>query len=197
MFNLSTERDNPALRSELDKITRVFTGDEVSEQIPAIAALTSRFDHDISLEAEALPGDRRSWRYTCFQHAFELVDPPRLIIKIANCGEGVHINGEFVDFLTSNVLSAEAPEQVADGDVVVYSSNGSPKHAGKCRAERVVSKWGDFHLWRHRVLEVPMRYGSTVRFYRSISRQVSVEAFIEHATSKLGRTRIGRLWGAP
>jgi hypothetical protein len=196
MFNLGVERDDLALRSELDRITFAFVGDEVGQQIPAIAALKLRFGHDITLEAEAVPSDRRSWKYTCFQHAFELVDPPALIVKIANT-DRLYPNSEFVAFLTRNVLDTVGPEQVADGDVVVYSPQGIPKHAGKCRAGRVVSKWGEMHLWRHRLFEAPLRYDSTVLFYHSISRPESVEAFVKYATTKLGRARIDHLRAAP
>lgn len=198
MFNLHVEQDNPDLRSELDGIICAFVGDSVGKQIPAIAALTSRFGHDIRLEAEAIPNDFRSWKYTCFQHAFELVDPPKLIVKIANFNRDIYPNAEFVTFLTTNVLSAVVPpDQVAEGDLVIYSSEGKPKHTGRCRSGRVVSKWGWMHLWRHRLFEVPVRYGSTVHFHRSISRQESVEAFIEYAASKLGGAQIDSLRTVP
>jgi hypothetical protein len=196
MFNVGAERDDLGLRSELDRITRAFVGDEVGRQIPAIAALKSRFGHDITLEAEAIPSDRKSWKYTCFQHAFDLVDPPWLIVTIANA-DHLYPGSEFVAFLTSNVLDTIGPEQVADGDVVVYSSKGIPKHAGKCRAGRVVSKWGEMHVWRHRLFEVPLRYDSAVLFHRSISRPESVAAFIEYATLRLGRARMDYLRTAP
>jgi hypothetical protein len=194
MFNLHVEQDNPNLRSELDRIVCVYVGDSVGQQIPMIAALMLRFGHDIRLEAEAIPNDARSWKYTCFQHAFELVDPPKLIVKIANLNREIYPNAEFVTFLATNVLSAVVPpDQVADDDVVVYSSEGKPMHAGRCRSGRVVSKWGSMHLWQHRLFEVPLRYGSTVHFYRSISREESVDAFIEYAESKLGRAQIDSL----
>ena len=166
MFHVDAEHHNPELRARLDAITSAFVCDSVGQQIPAIAALLPQFDHDIRLDTEAVPTDRRSWKYTCFQHAFDLVDPPRVIVKIANLDHGIYPNAEFVTYLGRNVLRAVRPDQVVEGDVVVYSSSDVPKHAGKCRSARVVSKWGQMHLWRHRLFEVPLRYGSTVQFYR-------------------------------
>ncbi len=193
MFHLDVEHDNRELRAKLDAITCVFTGDSVGQQVPAIAALLPQFDHDIRLEIEALPSDSHTWKYTCFQHAFDLVDPPPIVVRIANFNRAIYPNAEFVTFLASNLLSTVFPEQVAEGDVVVYSSNGIPNHAGKCCSGRVVSKWGQMHLWRHRLFEVPLRYGSVVQFHRSISPLKSVEAFVQYAESKLGPAVIDAL----
>ena len=197
MFSLGVENDNGDLRAALDEITCRLADDSLGQQILAVAALRSQFGHDITLERETVPNDVQSWKYTCFQHAFELVNPPRLVVNIANFHRDIYPRAEFVTWLENAILNTVPPEQATDEDVVLYSLDGVPKHAGRCRSGRVVSKWGCGHLWRHRLFEVPLRYGSTVRFYRPLSRVRSVEAFIEWAESKLGRARMDALRAAP
>ena len=197
MFSLGVENDNRDLRAALDEITCRFADDSLGQQIPAVAALRSQFGHDITLEREAVPSDVQSWKYTCFQHAFELVDPPRLIVNIAKFNHDIYPRAEFVAWLESTVLNTVSPQQATDDDVVLYLLAGVTKHVGRCQSGRVVSKWGLGHLWRHRLFEVPLRYGSTVRFYRPLSRARSIEAFIEWAESKLGRARMDALRAVP
>ena len=61
---------------------------------------------------------------------------------------------------------ARAESNVATGDIVVYFTNdGDVVHAGRVYGDLVRSKWAAGHLWDHGVLELPIGYGSMVRFY--------------------------------
>ena len=77
-------------------------------------------------------------------------------------------------------------KEVEDGDVVVYSDDGVVKHAGRVQDGMIVSKWGTAHLWWHRLYEVPLRYGSTVKFFKALASTDSELAFLHYAEEKLG-----------
>ena len=75
---------------------------------------------------------------------------------------------------------------VADGDYIVYLDHGKPVHAGKLVCDKVVSKWGERgQLWQHGVLEVPIKYGSDLRFFRQLPKGICLDAFKRWADLKL------------
>ncbi len=178
----------PGLRDELDRIASDVVGEDVANQVPLISALRTRYPHSIELEAQAIPGEPATFRFTCFQYALDLTEPPPVIVHIATVWRDVYPNATFVLYLIDRLLAEVARDDVTDGDVVVYFSNEEPAHAGKVRGGRVVSKWGTAHLWRHGLYEVPTRYGSEVRFFHPLTRSQSEEAFLRFAEQETGRT---------
>lgn len=165
-----------------------MTGERVSQQLNAVADLQSQHPHSVELETPAIPGDPASFRYTCFQYAFALVDPPPLIVQIATVWPEVYPNAKFVQYLIENYLQVVTPGEVCDGDIVVYFEAGEPRHAGVVRGQQVVSKWGTAHLWRHGLYEVPAGYGSEVRFFRPLDSDQSQEAFLKFAERETGES---------
>jgi hypothetical protein len=180
---LSTTND-PVLRSELDRITDRFVGDAVGQQITAVKVLQG---HNIRLESEAVPDNPKTFRFTCFQFALGLTDPPELIVQIATIYSDVFPNSEFVNYLVVNYLTEIALEEIQEGDIVIYYTGGTPTHAGLIKNGLVVSKWGTAHLWQHNLFEVPQRYGNEVRFFRPITEEDSQLAFLRYAEMKTGR----------
>ena len=187
MFDPLREDNNPVLRQNLDTITTDYIGDRVGEQLQLMAAVGREHPHAISLISEARPSQPEKSRFTCFQYTFELTDPPPEIVRIATLYGHVYPSAEFVQFLIDNYLTEIRAGEVHDGDVVLYLANGRIKHAGKADGGFVVSKWGTAHLWKHRLFEVPLAYGSQVRFFRPIAREDSVSAFIDYAEDRLGK----------
>jgi hypothetical protein len=60
----------------------------------------------------------------------------------------------------------DVPESEA---LVVYRLNGALTHIGKMLSlERIESKWGIGHLYRHALLEVPAQYGDEMEFFDAI-----------------------------
>lgn len=153
-----------------------------------IGELAARHPHSIELVAPAIPGDELTFKFTCFQHAFELTDPPRTIVDIATLWPDVYPNAKFVLYLMDQRLTEVTPIDVVDGDVVVYFSNGVPTHAGQIKSGGVVSKWGTAHLWRHGLYEVPARYGGEVRFFHALTRGESQESFLRFAEIETGES---------
>jgi hypothetical protein len=181
-----TEPNDDELRSALDRITETHIGEAVGAQRQLVGELASSPGHSISMVREAVCDDQSTFKYTCFQYAFGLVDPPQAIVDIATLHQNIYPNGEFVEHLIASWLEEIDPRDANDDDVVVYSDGGMPTHAGKVRGGMIESKWGTAHLWRHRLFEVPLRYGSTVRFFKAIEASDCQLAFFKYAEAKLG-----------
>ncbi len=186
MLRLEEEPNDTEFRAALDVITGAHIKEDVGKQLQLVAELATSCPHSISVVRTALPDDERTFNYTCFQYAFDLVDPPQAIVDIARLYKHIYPSSEFVQYLTEQYLEEISPKGAVDGDVVVYLNTDTITHAGKLRSDRIVSKWGTAHLWQHRLFEIPLRYGMTVRFFRSISRDESCEAFMRYAEAKLG-----------
>jgi hypothetical protein len=179
---------SPELRSELDRITTEIIEDNVGQQVDSMAELRRRLPHSITLVAKAIPGDAATYSYTCFQHAFELTEPPQLIVDIATLWHHVYPNSKFVAYLIEHHLEEVTASELRDQDLVVYFNDGVAKHAGRVQGDSVVSKWGTAHLWRHALYEVPSAYGNEVRFFRPLCREDSQEAFVRFAEFETGET---------
>lgn len=182
------------LRTELAKITATYTGDDVGKQITAVRSLRTTHPHGIDLVAEAVPEDPSTFRYTCFQHAFELVNPPPGLITIASLYPEVFPNADFINHLIADHLAEVAGEDVIDNERVIYFDEGQPRHAGIVKSDQVISKWGTAHPWRHGLFEVPSGYGSRVRFFRPIDQATAHWAFLEYAHYALGNEIFYRLF---
>lgn len=181
------EKNNEALRKALSEITTRHIRRQAHEQIRLIEGLGEKCGHAISLVQEAIPGRPETGQFTCYQYAFNLVDAPPEVIRIASCHSKIYPSPVFVQFLIDHVLDGlPAPK---DGCVIVYSDGQEIKHAGKMQGQMVVSKWGTAHLWRHRVYEVPITYGSDVRFFEAIQAEQSVQAFLRYAERELAKER--------
>jgi len=153
----------------------------VGQQVDSITELGLRLPHSITLVSKAIPGDAATYSYTCFQHAFELTAPPKLIVDIATLWRHVYPNSKFVAYLIEHHLEEVSAGDVRDQGVVVYFNGGVARHAGRVQGDSIVSKWGTAHLWRHALYEVPSAYGDKVRFFRPLCREDSQEAFVRFA----------------
>jgi len=100
----------------------------------------------------------------------------------------------FVAFLIANVLSEITIDEVQSGDVVVYFEGNQVQHAGIVQNDLIVSKWGTAHTLKHKLFEVPDTYGTTVRFFRPISRDDALVSFLNFARHELGDSVFCRLF---
>ena len=173
------EKNDEVLRKALSEITTKHVRKQAHAQIPLIEGLRERYGHSISLVQQALPGRPETGQFTCYQYAFNLVDAPPEVVRIASTHQEIYPSPAFVQYLIDHVLiELPAPK---DGCVIVYSDDQIIKHAGRMQGQMVVSKWGTAHLWRHRIYEVPITYGSDVRFFEAIQAAQSAQAFIRYA----------------
>jgi hypothetical protein len=169
--------DRP-LREGLDKITDDYadSDEHLCEQVGLIGRLATKYHASISLVHETRPGDPL---FTCYQHSFSLIDAES-VTRILHRNWHITLGRQFVQHLVDARLDEISIENARDGDHVLYIGS-QIEHAGKVAKDAVESKWGKAHLWRHGVYVVPLRYGNTVRFFRRISQEESVQAFHEYA----------------
>ena len=184
MWDQISEPNNEELRRKLSEIVATFTRRQVGEQIPRIAELKKTYRHSISLVREAVAGRPETFKYNCVQYAPGLVNPPREVVQVARRYEHIFPSPNFMAHLASSHL-LELPEP-QDGSIIVYWEDEEVRHAGKVEAPLVISKWGEFHLWRHRIYEVPITYGSIVRFFEAINAEDATRLFLEYVEKELG-----------
>ncbi len=84
---------------------------------------------------------------------------------------GDKIRGLLRNGFLDNDGSFEEVENPKEGDIVVYTGEylGYPDgwfHVGIYDGEKVVSKWGYGHVFRHDLNLVPTYYGNKVKFFR-------------------------------
>ena len=185
MENISaSESESVELRRRLDEIVRNNINEDVGKQIQLVAELGGTHPHCIRIVTEAVQHDPGTFMFTCFQHAFDLVDSQQ-IADIASTYPKVFPNSEYVRYLIDNVLVPTELASAQDGDIIVYSQAEQIRHAGKMEGGLVVSKWGLMHLWAHRIYELPLQYGSEVRYFRRTSKAICIDAFVKYAIPRI------------
>jgi len=171
--------NNRTLREELDKLIEDYadSDERLGEQVALIVRLASKYDASISLVRETKPGEPC---FTCYQHSFGLIDVES-VNRILDENWHISLGRDFIQHLVDKRLDEVSIEDAKDGDHVLYIDSRI-EHAGIVAQGAVESKWGKAHLWRHGVFEVPRRYGDTVRFFRHISKEDSIQAFHGYAS---------------
>jgi hypothetical protein len=172
---------------ELDRLTTPPRGaglDWLDVQIREVAALNERIQHGIKLETRWTESMGNTTN--CYMHAFNL---PHEAIAKYRC-DIIQPDRKFVSDLIITVLEERIGNQIIaiEGDIVIYCDEKSnPKHAGRMIGKKVRSKWGDgcTHIWIHGLWEVPIRYGNTVRYFRPLSQERAVSAYIDWAQPRL------------
>src|SRR3989338_4164095 len=187
------ERNNRKLREAISEITRRH-GDlpererlkKVHEQIQEIASLQKAYGHSITLIEQVNPNDEKSWKFSCFQYAFDMrVLPPKIesVLSRQSGGPRLDFESTFIEFLIQKRKRCFVEQEESKlGSIVIYFGNWM--HAGKViRDGFIVSKWGWMgHLWRHRLYETPVDYGDDAKFFSVIpSEEEIVTTFLEYA----------------
>ena len=156
-------KNNGVLRERLQTIIEV---QDVSKHPALLAELTGECPNSIQIVKSPHPIDR----YTCLMHVFDFTEKPEYV-AIAKYGLGrIFAGTDFAHWLIERGHLVEVSQTEAqEGDLVFYFSEGSFKHVGLWQSgHRVLSKWGVGHLYDHEIPEVPMSYGTDVRFYNRI-----------------------------
>ncbi len=191
MIDVSWVPSEERLRQRLDQIT-AGSQDRVTQHPDLVVELRSAHAHTIDVAQDDAVAELHLDRYNCFEYAFGLAGS-QTVIRIASALASVYACGDFVSFLIGNHLSEIPAADALHGDVVVYFAGPIVSHAGKAVSGQVVSKWGTGHLWKHRVFEVPARYGDCVRFYRPIPKHAAEDAFVAYARAREGAALIDEL----
>ncbi|MFH1904190.1 MAG: hypothetical protein ABIK53_01515 [bacterium] len=177
--------NNPKLREELQKITENENnhGYNLSNQINLINDLAKTYPHSIEIVEEAKQKIDNTWRYNCYMFTFDLRNKNELS-DVSLCIYKIFPDSQFVSYLIKNHLTEISPEEVRDGDYVIYFEHNQPKHAGKLSGEKVVSKWGTAHRWSHGLYEVSLNCGDATKFFKQITPEQSLKIYLEWANQK-------------
>lgn len=126
-----------------------------------------------------LPSPHPIHRYTCLMHVFDFAEKSNYIAIATYPGVNVFADAEFAQWLIDKGHLTETSEaQAMPGDLVMYFNGCDFKHVGILQAgTRVISKWGEGHLYEHALWEVPESYGTNVRYFRPLSYEDAYECF--------------------
>jgi hypothetical protein len=175
---LAPQPQDPLLRAELQRITETAGFNQVAD----VAALSKTHPHSIAFVTDA---SEQPHGYNCFMFALGLAVLPDHLAALAARHDAAFPGADFVAGLVERGLQPITADEAADGDLVLYSDErGRPAHAGIVQGRLVVSKWGEGHIWKHPVFEIPASYGVEVRVYRRITRDEALglfEAFARQA----------------
>ncbi len=170
------------LRRALQEITDNHTRLLVSEQIGLIEGLKSRYLHSIRLLRAAVPADQRTWNFNCHAFAFGLSESDDFW-RLREERPAVWPTGEFVCKWLLPAMQLITEVGLANSALVLYFDDDRVTHLGTIQGGMVQSKWGSAHTWEHRVFEVPISFGSTVRYYQRPDLKDAVRAYVEFASA--------------
>ena len=123
----------------------------------------------------------RFFRWTCVPYALGFAKDP-LYGEIASFHH-IYATAGFVHCLLDARL--QALDRPRPGCLALYFNSGLWTHAGiTSTSERLVSKWGGFPVYDHRLEEVPASYGDEVQFFEAPSEGMGLEWFAEIAEAK-------------
>jgi hypothetical protein len=166
--------NNLLLREELNQVLAKENSDaELKEQIQLIDDLRAQQPHSITLLRETVPNVLP--RFNCYQYAFGLEN----VTLTTGFLREIRPGRDFMHSLMHHLLEEISLEDTKSGDHVLYEDSRI-EHAGKMNAGAVESKWGLGHLWRHGLYELPLKYGNRARFFRSISPEDALAAFLAY-----------------
>jgi len=142
-----------------------------------IEELKEEYAHTIEIVVPPAP----IHRFTCAVHAFGLIGNQDYEGIVMAAPKHVFAGTGFVQrLIDSGTLEPLTKPQ--NGDLVVYRSAGDIKHIGRMLSpDRVESKWGIGHLYRHALLEVPANYGDAFELFKGVDVNTVLDAFVEFA----------------
>src|SRR5258708_3652607 len=174
---LELPRSIQEIREELDRLIDNYADspEHLAEQVGLITNLPAKYGASISLVNEKKPGELQ---FNCYQYSFGLADV-EVVTEVLRRNGYIFPNREFVQHLIATRLREIAAKDAKDGDHVLYAGS-QIEHAGRIAQGSVESKWGNGHLWRHGLFEIPLRYGDTLRVFQHISQADSINAFLHY-----------------
>jgi len=85
------------------------------------------------------------------------------------CCENI-INSAFVKSILESSATQKIDSPIKDCLIVYTDEHGNIQHLGIIKRSRpyirVISKWGVLPVFEHRILDVPITYGSRVKYYK-------------------------------
>lgn len=163
--------NSPDLRTRLRDITCTK---DIEGHYSAIENLRSEFPHTIQLVEQTNPTLPRN----CYEWAFDLNSVLTRWVGERDLPE-LFAGPQFVSTLIPH-LNSISESNVKSDDLVLYFDEQIPTHAGLATKSRVISKWGEGHIYQHGLLEVPSSYGNGIRFFLKIPSSVATMRFVKY-----------------
>lgn len=140
--------------------------EEATQGIPRkhpenIASLFKDYPYSIMLQSNPNYIDSTT---DCFLFVFQGKIPDKLVEKIRNFYEDTSTRVDYFHQLLDDGFIELHTSRKANDEVVVYFNDGVPAHFGKLENDLVISKWGIGLIWKHKLFEVPLSYGDTVKY---------------------------------
>lgn len=164
-------------RERLEQITKPRSGRSADLWLPDIEELRNAYPHTIHMVNVHL--DRG---LNCFAYALGL-SSSRSYSEIAR-KFNVFANVQFVLWLLDNGRLKKNRQPHRSESIVVYFDGSEPKHAGRIRDDRVLSKWGTGFWFHHGTFEIPANYGNSIERYNVPAVQVIEDSFLGFAVSE-------------
>ena len=125
-------------------------------------------------------------RFTCLVHALDFTEKPAYLKVASMRGINVFAGKDFaVWLLNTNSLTVLISPSAAERSIVIYFDDaGSFAHIGIVTSSgRVQSKWGTLGLYEHGLYEVPLEYGSNVKYFAQLAYVDGIRLFHQFAVS--------------
>ncbi|MBN1383605.1 MAG: hypothetical protein JW983_01820 [Elusimicrobia bacterium] len=178
-----------------EKLQNIIDKCTYANKTQAILELCKTYDPFIRVVREAINGKPETFRYNCFMYAFNInhENQNNRIMQILkqefdkNKETEIFVADKFVKFcLSRKYLCKISFNKIKNDDIIIYfDKNSVPKHAGKVKNGRVISKWGaGGNLYEHSIWVVPIKYGTHVKYFKEISEENSEKYFIEYAETQ-------------
>jgi hypothetical protein len=175
MWNLN---NNATLRKKLKLIVENNIGHDIGKQIDLIRKLAYEVPHEIQIIEQADPSNGQTWMYNCYTFSFGLKNHPQIIkYSIGN----IYPNSKFTNFVIKKFLKEIDRKFAQDNDYIIYFDQKKTTHAGIVSGQKIISKWGTGHRWKHRVYEVPIDYGNDIKFFKRRSKEDLLDIFVTWA----------------
>jgi hypothetical protein len=170
------------LRAEIEVITRRYDPDKVRGQLADIGKLRRRFLHSIEVIQAVDVATEGPGQFNCYMYALNVHDSSRIAALLGTTDQP--LGNEFMRWLVKSRRLKATTDGLKDDDMILYSDDRGPLHAGRWSGTAVVSKWGLAHLWKHGMFEVPTRYGHIVRTYRGVKAQQAEKWFVDYLSRR-------------
>jgi hypothetical protein len=168
---------SPEFRAEIDAITRRYDPDKVRGQLLDMTQLARRFPHSIEVVQAFNRAERGPRQFNCYMYALDIHNSPSIAKLLEH--PGLPLGNDFMQWLVESRRLKPTAATLKNDDIILYSNVEGVQHAGRWNGERVVSKWGLAHLWKHGIFEIPTRYGQVARSYRGVKRALAEKWYQE------------------
>jgi hypothetical protein len=174
-----------ALRRELSRLTDLG----VEEHERQIEGVRIARPHEVELVERADPAHE----FACVMYALGLANTIAGKLSIIDIPPAAIVRPEMLDFMRATGRLTEIDRREAtQGAVVIYYRGNETKHVGLVDGDKIRSKWGIGHVWRHPAFEVPDSYGDLIRYFEPVKRPAALGAYRAYVSRKYGKNTVAR-----